>query len=60
LHDWICPGAIRDLWRRHQAGRATHGAIAWRLLMLDAWAERILGGTRQIKSPATRMVCIPG
>lgn len=60
LHDWICPGAIRNLWKRHQGGHANGGAIAWRLLMLDAWAGEILGGTRQIYTPATRAVCIPG
>ncbi len=59
LHDWLCPGAIGRMWRRHESGHANHGAIAWRLLMLDAWVERILGGARQIRTPATRLVCIP-
>ncbi|MBX3394430.1 MAG: asparagine synthase (glutamine-hydrolyzing) [Phycisphaerae bacterium] len=51
VHQWIAPGAIRSVWKRHMAGAANLGPLMWKLLMLDAWT-RIHSGTA-MTHPAT-------
>ena len=34
----------RRLFDEHQSGRSRHGGVLWSLLVLNAWANRYLGG----------------
>ena len=44
IYEFVDPEAVRRVCREHQRGRRDHGAMLWRLLVLDIWLRSLSSG----------------